>query len=178
MGDINKEPAFSSSEERLKLMNKEWKDIFDAIADLIFIMDINNVIVGANKAFLQAFNMGPEEVIGKKCFELLHKTNKPWYGCPFEETKVTKKAVSSEVIDPNIGIPLLVTSSPLIDNNGRLMGIVHVSQDISVQKKIETELRNKVEELERFQKITVDRELKMKELKERVAQLEAKLEKR
>lgn len=162
-------------QEGLKLMDKEWKDIFDAIADLIFIVDINNIIVGANKAFLQALDLRSEEVIGKRCYELLHKSNRPWPGCPYEQTKFTNKAASSEIVDPNIGIPLLVTSSPLIDDKGKLLGIVHVSQDISIQKKIENELRDNIVELERFQKITVDRELKMQELKKKILELEAKL---
>jgi len=173
---MNKEKE--NHDDLSQLLNQGWKGIFDAIADLVFILDIKNNLVAANKAFLQAFNLTAEQAIGRKCFELMHKLNKPFPGCPYEETKVTNKAVSSEINDPNIGFPILVTSSPLFDNEGNLIGIVHVSKDISAQKKIEEELTNKIKELERFQKVTVDRELKMKELKEKIAELEARLKDR
>ncbi len=46
------------------------------------------------------------------------------------------------------------------------------------RKKLEDRLKNKIKELERFHKVAVGRELKMKELKARVAELEEGLEKK
>ncbi|MGB2706081.1 MAG: PAS domain-containing protein [Candidatus Omnitrophota bacterium] len=47
--------------------------------------------------------------------------------------------------------------------------------DITERKKIEGELTKKIHDLEKFNKIAVGRELKMKELKARIKELEAKL---
>ena len=47
-------------------------------------------------------------------------------------------------------------------------------RDISEQKKREEEFKNKVEELEKINKIMIGRELKMVELKEKIKKLEGK----
>lgn len=55
--------------------------------------------------------------------------------------------------------------------------IVAIVRDISERKKAEQRLTEKNEELERFNKITIGREVKMVELKEKIKQLEKKIKK-
>ena len=47
--------------------------------------------------------------------------------------------------------------------------------DVTEQKKAEKNLKEKIEELERYKKVTVDRELKMIELKKKIEELEGRL---
>lgn len=154
---------------------EEWNVIFDAIDDAIFVADTNNNIRKVNKSLAKLFNTIPEKIIGKKCYELMHRLKHPWPECPFEKTKADKKTHTEKVIDDNIGIPLLITTSPIFDGNGNLAGIVHVAKDMTEYDEIQKELKKKIDELERFNKVTIGRELRMKELKATIAQLEAKL---
>jgi PAS domain S-box-containing protein len=55
--------------------------------------------------------------------------------------------------------------------------ILLIARDITERKKAETELKKKNEELERFTRIAVDREMKMVELKRKIEELENKLKK-
>ena len=170
-------PDFFKKEDmdkELKRVSDEWGKTFDAIGDLVFIQDKDFTITRVNKAFADALKMKPGEIVGRKCYEILHQKNEPWPCCPFVKTKMDKSFHIEEVDDPNIGMPLLVSTSPIFNEKGELTGSVHIAKDISEQKKIEEELNKKIESLERFQKITVDRELKMKELKEKIAELESK----
>jgi len=48
-------------------------------------------------------------------------------------------------------------------------------QDITERKRAEDALRKRNEELERFERVVVGRELRMKELKDRIAELEEAL---
>lgn len=134
----------------------EWKRTFDSITDLVFIQDMDFRIVKANKSFLKAVGKTSEEVIGRKCYEVCHHADHPWPNCPFKETLVTRLPASSEVDDPNIGVPLLVTTSPVFDDNGRLIGSVHISKDISSIKKTQEELEKKNKELEKLDKLKND----------------------
>lgn len=161
--------------EELRVANEDWNRIFDAISDLVFVMDKDNNIIKVNKSFAQALKARPEDLIGRKCYELMHKMVKPWPECPVEKTKIDKQSHIQEVDDPNIGMCLLVTSSPIFDNRGEMSGVVHIAKDITAYRKTESELNKKIIDLERFQRVTVGRELKMKELKARIAQLEREL---
>ena len=70
------------------------------------------------------------------------------------------------------------------DTNGKVLGVFAAARDVTAQKKLaereiaERELEiQRIAELEKFQKLTVGRELKMIELKKRIEELEARLEK-
>jgi predicted nucleic acid-binding Zn-ribbon protein len=47
-----------------------------------------------------------------------------------------------------------------------------IANDVTERKNAEEALKQRVAALERFQKITVDRELRMKELKQKIKELE------
>jgi PAS domain S-box-containing protein len=163
--------------KKIKKAAEEWEKTFNALSDLVFIQDADYTIARMNKAFADALKSKPEDIIGKKCYELLHKRDTPWPGCPFEKTRKDKKPHTGEIYDPNIGIPLLVTTSPVFDDKGDIIACVHIAKDISEMKKACKELKKKVRDLEIFHKVAVDRELKMAELKRRIKQLEAELRK-
>jgi len=67
-----------------------------------------------------------------------------------------------------------VSLSPII-SDGKIIGTSALSVDITKKKKSEEEILQRKEELERFEKIVVGRELKMIELKEKTIELENKL---
>jgi PAS domain S-box-containing protein len=93
-----------------------------------------------NKALADHLKMRPEELVGRKCHEVLHNLARPWPLCPLDRTLETQQTASQEVNDPHIGIPLLVTCSPLFDKQGALTGVVHVARDISEQKRAAEEI--------------------------------------
>jgi len=161
-------------ENKQEKFEEDLSAIFNATEDPIFILDNDNIIRKANKAFIVLIGKKEEDIIGKKCHEILHKSNHPWAGCPFEETKIDKKTHIEEVSDPSIGIPLLVTTSPIFDKAGQMVGAVHAAKDITEIKHTEGQLRKKIRDLEIFYKAAVDREMRIKELKKRVAELEGK----
>jgi PAS domain S-box-containing protein len=62
-----------SGEEKTK--SDEIQVIFNGIADLLFVMDKNRMIIKVNKATCDAFKKKPEELIGKYCYEIVHGTD-------------------------------------------------------------------------------------------------------
>ncbi|MEK6689877.1 MAG: PAS domain S-box protein [Nitrospirota bacterium] len=66
----------------------------------------------------------------------------------------------------------LSLSAMNIGGNWQATGIV---RDITEHKKAEEKLRQRIDELEQFRKVTIKRELRMEELKKRVEELEKKL---
>ena len=163
------------AEEEIKKAAKDWTTTFDAISDFIFVIDKDSRIVRANKVFTDFLKMKQEDIVGEKCFRIVHGAEKPWPGCPHQQTIADRKTHTEEVFDPRIGLPLLVSTSPIYNDNGEFLGSVHIAKDISALKKAQQELRDKMSDMEKFHKVAVDRELKMIELKERIKELEGKL---
>ncbi len=133
------------AEDEVRRAANEWDRSFNAISDFIFIMDKDNIIIRANKAFCEVNKLGPEHIIGRKCFEVLHKADQPWPDCPFERTSKNNKPHTEEIYDPKIGIPLLITTSPIFDKKGSFIGAVHIAKDISKLKEVEKREKEAVE---------------------------------
>jgi PAS domain S-box-containing protein len=85
--------------------------------------------------------VGPEELIGKKCYELLHRSSEPFSGCPHLETIKTGFSASTEISDPCMGKPFLVTTSPIQDDQGKQVGVVHIAKDISERAEAERAIK-------------------------------------
>lgn len=138
------------AEDRVKRAAEEWQHTFDAIADFIFIMDEESRIVKANKAFVQVIGPKVPDFLGRKCHEVMHGLGSRWPGCTFLHTLEDKVSAVSEVDDPGIGVPLLVTTSPIYDDKGKVTGIVHLAKDISQMKKAHREMKEAMEMKSQF----------------------------
>lgn len=60
----------------------------------------------------------------------------------------------------------------LIDSAGEIQGTLSSGEDITASKKVQEELRKRMSELERFNKVTMEREKRIIELKKKVKELE------
>jgi len=127
-------------EERIKHAAEEWRKTFDSISDLVSIHGKDNKIVRVNMAYADAFNMKPKDLIGKPCYEVVHGTKEPWPNCPHKQTLETKKPAMAEFFEPHLGIHLQVSTSPMFNEKGEVVGSVHVARDITERKQIEEQL--------------------------------------
>jgi PAS domain S-box-containing protein len=125
----------------LEKANRELSDVFNAMGNLIFVVDKDNVIVRVNDACASFLKSNPKDIIGRKCYEIMHGLSAPLTNCPMELTKRDGIPHIEEVNDPHIGVPLLVASSPIFVKDHRMVGVVHVAKDISNIKKAEATLR-------------------------------------
>lgn len=79
---------------------REWKETFDSITDLVSIHDRDFNIIRANRAFLEHFGLTNKEVINRKCYELFHGTDSPLINCPHKITLHENRPETVEVLDP------------------------------------------------------------------------------
>jgi len=118
----------------------EWQATFDSITDLISIQDKDCKLVRVNKAYADAFHMSPDQLIGKNCYEVIHATQNPIDNCPHIKTIDTEKPERVEIFEPRLGLYLEVSTSPIFDDNGKLVNTVHLAKDITVRKQMENQL--------------------------------------
>ncbi|MEF9426239.1 MAG: PAS domain S-box protein, partial [Candidatus Mariimomonas ferrooxydans] len=66
-------------------------------------------------------------------------------------------------------VPIEINSA-MVEIKGKMLNL-SIVRDITERKKAEKELKNRMEELEKFYKVAIDRELKMKQLKDELEKL-------
>lgn len=128
------------AENRLRQAAKEWRRTFDSITDGVSILDSHARLLKVNRAFADIFKKKPQELIGKTCCELVHGTAVPVPGCPHQVTLQTGKPAQLEVFEPNLGVYLEVSTSPVFNDSGRVGGSVHICRDITERKRMEEKL--------------------------------------
>jgi len=134
--------------EELELAARQWSNTFDTISDFISVHDRDLKFVRVNKALAEFAGESPDKLIGRSCYEVMHGLKTPWPGCPHLKAIQSEKSITYEVNDANIGVPLLVTCTPLKGEDGTLLGSVHVARDISEQKKAADEREKLIRQLE------------------------------
>jgi PAS domain S-box-containing protein len=122
--------------EKVKLTEQELENIFESISDMVYFVGEDYVVKNINKAVSKRLGKPPEEIVGKKCYEVFHGTNEPWVLCPHQKTIQTKRAFVEEVEDPYLGGTFITSSSPIFDMSGTFMGSVNVVSDISELKNL------------------------------------------
>lgn len=126
--------------EQIALAEQELENIFESISDKVFFTTKDYVIRKINKAVSERLGKPPEEIIGKKCYEIFHGRNKPRKRCPHHKTIETKKAYVQELEEPYLGGTFIISSSPILDSTGEFIGTVNVMRDITEIKKLHEQL--------------------------------------
>jgi two-component system NtrC family sensor kinase len=119
---------------------KEWEHTFDSITDLICLLDENFAIVRANKIVAEKLGLGLDEVIGKKCYEIFHKYDSVCPNCPHKRAWECKKPATYERKSSISDEIFSVSTFPRFDQEGKFIGAVHVTKDVTAQKRLREQL--------------------------------------
>ncbi|RJQ55033.1 MAG: PAS domain-containing protein [Nitrospiraceae bacterium] len=133
------------------------RTVLNSINDAISIIDINNfLIVDCNEAFLKSLHVLKKDVIGKTCHEVTHRCmdrgvcEGPEHMCPITETVETgKHAVAEHIHYKKDGkkIYVEVSASPIRNEKGDVVQVVHIARDITERKLTEEEFRRTIKDL-------------------------------
>ena len=144
------------AEEKIKKAAEEWEATFNSISDPVSIHDKEFRIIKANKAFADALGMKPGEVLGKRCYEIIHGTEEPWPNCPHQHALACGKAVTEEFLEPRLGKYLQVSASPIWNDKNEVIGSIHIAQDVSERKRAEGALRRSEQRFRNLVETTSD----------------------
>lgn len=160
----------------------DYESLLNTISKMALIAetDTDGTITYVNDKFCEISKYSPDELIGQNhrilksgfhspaIYEDLWKTissGRVWRG----EIKNMAKDGSFYWVDASI--------APIFGKDGKIAKYIAVRFPITENKKSEEELSTKAEELENINKLMVGRELKMVELKERLAEAEEEIKK-
>jgi len=140
-------PEHASAPSRSDLL----KNILDSIPQAVFWKDRNGVFLGCNRAFAQAMGLNsPEDVIGKDDLQL------PWPRSLAEAYRADDREVMDRcrakrhIIEPvqtveGVGRWVDTTKIPLTGENGEVIGILGVFEDITEKREAEDNTRRETE---------------------------------
>ncbi len=133
--------------ERKRIINsilqakQEWERTFDALPDLIAILDNEHRMNRVNKAMADRLGMSPDDAVGQKCYEHLHGTKEPPDFCPHVKLLEDGQRHTFEAYVEKLGGDFLISVSPLNDAEGQVVGSVHIASDITERKQAEREVK-------------------------------------
>jgi two-component system cell cycle sensor histidine kinase/response regulator CckA len=153
LGTIIDSTERKRSEEKLFQITERWKRTFDAVPDPIMIVDTDFRIVQVNKAMADRLGSTPEECEGQVCYAAIHKTEAPPAFCPHSRTLRDCRAHTAELSVERLGGDFIVSTSPICDTVGQLIGSVHVASDITSLRKAEGEQKLLEAQLHQAQKM-------------------------
>lgn len=158
----------ADAEKRLKESQELVNGFLNTARDIMFVKDGQLRYVIVNEETLKYFGRSREEVMYKTDFDLVDQASAE--SCAKSDKATLEKkevTIAAEIINDRI---FETTKFPIKIKEDQIM-IGAIIRDITEQKRSEEALKQKVEELELFNELTVDRELKMVLLKKEVNQL-------
>ncbi|AKB31615.1 sensory transduction histidine kinase [Methanosarcina siciliae HI350] len=140
-------PRRKRAEETALQATKNWEFTFDAVPDLIAILDTEYRIVRANRAMAARLGRTPEECAGLICYRAIHGTDEPPSFCPYRQSLMDGGEHTEEVHEDSLGGDFILSVSPLHDSEGKLTGCIHLAREITERKRAEEAVREGEERL-------------------------------
>lgn len=137
------------AETRIAKAKREWEQTFDAVPDLITIIDMEYRILRANQSAARRLGRLPQDLVGRLCYEAFHETEEPPLCCPHKKYSLQGKDGFAEVHETRLGGDFLVSVSPLAGDDGKQWGVVHVARDVTRQRQAEKALMKAHDDLEK-----------------------------
>ncbi len=128
-----------SFEDQLHEASLLLEAMLDAIPDIIGVQDTQRRIIRFNKAGYQFFGKIEDEIIGKKCFDLIDR-GIPCEECVSKKILETSLPAQTEKYLPGRELWMDIRAYPIFDMDGRVFRIVEHWRDITELKKSQASL--------------------------------------
>lgn len=117
--------------------------VFNSITDLILFLASDGTVFHCNESFSKFLNIPKEQIIGKKCYELVHRIDTFYKNCPLVRSCCSGKREINEIEQD--GLFFNVSVDPIRNSAGEIIGFIHIMRDVTDYKRIEKELKSSEE---------------------------------
>jgi PAS domain S-box-containing protein len=124
--------------EQVLRSQRQWRNTFDSVHDIILAHDAEFRIIKANQILLEQLEQSSADVIGSTCESVLPHTLGEWTGCPYcarGDEEITEGA------DPCFGGFSLVSTSSYTEQGSKQKGTIHIVRDITERRSAEEKYR-------------------------------------
>ena len=135
------------AEEELVRAKEDWERTFDAVPDLIMLLDKDHRIIRVNRAMAEHIGCLSGQV-DCHCYKTVHGLSEPPDFCPFSKMLKSGKGERAEVVEAQLGGTFDISTTPLLNSAGEITGCVHIAHDITRRKLVEDDLRRAMNKAE------------------------------
>jgi PAS domain-containing protein len=124
--------------EQVLRSQRQWRNTFDSVHDIILAHDADFRIIKANQILLEQLEQSSADVIGSTCESVLPHGLGEWTGCPYcarGDEEITEGA------DPCFGGFSLVSTSSYTEQGSKQKGTIHIVRDITERRSAEEKYR-------------------------------------
>jgi PAS domain S-box-containing protein len=124
--------------EQILRSQRQWRNTFDSVHDIILAHDAEFRIIKANQILLEQLEQSSADVIGSTCESVLPHGLGEWTGCPYcarGDEEITEGA------DPCFGGFSLVSTSSYAEQGSKQKGTIHIVRDITERHSAEEKYR-------------------------------------
>lgn len=117
----------------------DWQRLFDSMGDGVAIVSLDHRILRANQALARMVSAGgPDDLVGRKCYEVVHGLRSELESCPLDCCRSDKKTGEIERQEPHLNnIWLSLRVDPLLGTHGEVTGVIHTFRDITLRKEMD-----------------------------------------
>jgi PAS domain S-box-containing protein len=167
----------------LQAASRYARSLLEASLDPLVTISPEGKITDVNEATIKVTGVSRDQLVGTdfSVYFTAPEQAREGYQQVFAKGSVTDYPLTIRHRDGRL-TDVLYNASVYKDARGNVLGVFAAARDMTAQKRAETEIAEqrhkeleRLAELERFQKLTVGRELKMIELKKEIAELKSRL---
>ena len=141
---LNRLHLLKKLQQELNESHADLDQIFNTAADGMRLIGLDFKIRRANSTFTDLVNLPPDQVIGKKCYDIFPGTDCHTENCPLT---LIRKGLDHIEHDAEKARPdgttlaCMVTATPFYNMRGELTGIIEDFRDITERKRLEQQLK-------------------------------------
>ncbi len=154
----------------------------DVVGVTVVVLDTERRVMLVNRKGCEVLGYEERDILGREWVEgFIPESDRVWAADLLDRMISSGRTGSSEDFE----CPVLTAlgeqrimawrNTVVEDESGRVMGVLASGEDVTDRKRMEKELKGKIDELERINRLMVGRELKMAELRERLYDAEQRL---
>ncbi len=141
-----------ATEQALRKSEEEKNNILQTMSEIVVYLDRDRKVLWANRAAAESVGLSPDELIGRYCFREWHQRNQPCPTCPGTKIYETGRARTGEIHTPD-GRIWHFKGYPVKDDNGEVVGIVQVTEEVTLRVQAQEEKKRLEAQLYQAQKM-------------------------
>jgi len=143
------ERALRESEARFRQLERQKSAVLDSMAEVFYYCDADLHVRWANAAAARMAGLAPDDLVGKTCFQVIHKRDRPCSRCPAFAAIDTHSRQEGEITDPD-GRVWHARAYPIRGEGTDPAGVALFLQDITARKDAEERTRSYQRHLRRL----------------------------